>query len=732
MSSNALNLIVKFTGVDKLSSGIRNMVSSSSAAQRALKGLRDEEKRLRTELREVNDAMRRSGGNLTWIINRQSELESSLAGVNRQMERQRSILARQAQVARISARGQQMQSAGTNNMVTGTAMLSPFVLAGKAAMDFSSGMVDIQQKAGLTNRETQAMAANILRMSKAAHQLPEDMRAGVDTLSGFGLDPRVAVQMIGPIGRLGTAFKVDLSDGAAAAYANLNNLKVPLSDTARSLDVMAAAGNAGAFEVKDMAKWFPSLTAQMQSLGQKGVPAVADLSAALQIARRGTGDADSAANNVQNLLSKLQAPATIRAFQKNFGIDLPAAMRRAYAQGKTPLEAIAELTQKATGGDLSKLGYAFEDMQAQGALRSLIQNLDDYRKIRADAARAGGTVQAAFTQRELQDASTQWKGFTGGLQAFAIIVGTKIMPAANQLLGNVNAMMSGVGNWIQQNPKLASGLINLVGSLTLARIAFGGLQFAFGTILGPLAKGWSLFMRFRELGGVAAAVGRLSTAFAAVRSAALIMAEGVMRAGALMLANPMIAAIVLIGVAIAGAAYLVYTNWDKIKAAFGAGVAWVKSALGALPAWMKSIGSMMMDGLLMALNPVLLANRLLAVARGGITAFKNFFGIKSPSRLMMQMGGHVATGLAMGLDQGRGRPMRSMGRLAAGVAGAGALAIAGPASAATGAGPAPGAAMGNIEIHIHQQPGESADELARRVMKLLERRGGGGNYGDDA
>ena len=110
-------------------------------SQRALKGLRDEEKRLKAELKEVNDAMRRSGGNLTWIINRQSELENSLAGVNRQMERQRSILARQAQVARVSARGQQLQSAGTNNMVTGTAMLSPFILAGKAAMDFSSGTV---------------------------------------------------------------------------------------------------------------------------------------------------------------------------------------------------------------------------------------------------------------------------------------------------------------------------------------------------------------------------------------------------------------------------------------------------------------------------------------------------------------------------------------------------------------------------------------------------------------
>jgi hypothetical protein len=59
---------------------------------------------------------------------------------------------------------------------------------------------------------------------------------------GFGIDPREAMQMIGPIGRLGTAMKVDIADGAAAASANLQNLKVGLGDTGKALDIMAAGG----------------------------------------------------------------------------------------------------------------------------------------------------------------------------------------------------------------------------------------------------------------------------------------------------------------------------------------------------------------------------------------------------------------------------------------------------------------------------------------------------------
>jgi hypothetical protein len=43
------------------------------------------------------------------------------------------------------------------------------------------------------------MAQGILRAADAAYQMPEAMRQGVDALSGFGIDPREAMQMIGPI-----------------------------------------------------------------------------------------------------------------------------------------------------------------------------------------------------------------------------------------------------------------------------------------------------------------------------------------------------------------------------------------------------------------------------------------------------------------------------------------------------------------------------------------------------
>jgi TP901 family phage tail tape measure protein len=714
VASNKLSLIVSFVGNDKLSGALKNLIGLGRSGDQALKGMFRQARDLKKEMKDLDAQIAKGADNTGDLTARQRDLAAQLERVNTQIDRQKAINTFNANTNRIGQRGEQLKSAGTDNMLGAAGLATPLVLAGKAAMDFSSGMVDIAQKANLTQAQTDAMAQGILRAAEAAHQMPEAMRSGVDALSGFGIDPREAMQMIAPIGRLGTAMKVDIADGAAAASANLQNLKVGLGDTGKALDIMAAGGNVGAFEVKDMARYFPSLTAQAQALGQSGLGAVADLTAALEIARRGAGTSEEAATNVANLLAKVNSPTVQNAFKKNFGVDLPAALKAAYAKGKTPMEALAEITQKATGGDLSKLGLVVEDMQAQSALRTLILNMQDYRKIRGDLAKSGGTVDAAFRQREAHDASVAWESFKGTMSALAITLGATLLPAMTQFFGWVNQGVSAVSRWAQANPETARSLMTLVMAFVAGKAALGALQFGFGSILSTFAA--------------------LRNGFMMVRAAFMVI-------------GPIIGAIglwpIVIGAAIAAVAYLVYANWDKIKAAFSTGWASIKGMWSAAPAWFRSIGAMMMEGLLTMLDPSRLVTRLLLVARSGVTAFKNYFGIKSPSRLMMEMGGHIATGLGAGIDGGAGKPLRSMGRMAARVAGAGALVLAGPTmgSASTGAAPngarsgtAPVAAAPlNLTLNIYQLPGENAEDLARRVIDIVKRKlgGGGGDYGDD-
>lgn len=791
---NKLTLTVQFAALDQLSGALRSIAGLGRTGSSALRALQGDARQLKRDMREASAAIASSSGNVTQLIDRERSLAAQLARTNRLIEQQKRLMAIDARADAIQQRGQDLQGRGRDNLVAGASLAAPLFLAARAGADYSTALVDIQQKADLTNTATDRLGRTMLQIAADTRQLPQNVAATVDTLAGMGLEANKAVQIAPAIARLGTAYRVDLADGASAAYANINNLKVPLSETARALDIMATSGKLGAFEVRDMARSFPSLTGQLNALGESGLSAVGRLSAALQIARQTTGSSDEAANNIQNLLTKINAPGTIRAFEKNFGVNLPAAIARLRAQGYDTFEAIAMITRDATGGDLSKLGFAFEDMQAQAGIRTLIQNLDEYRRVRNAAMAGEGTVNRAFDQRVLRDANVSWQAFMGSVSTLAITLGTTLLPTLTEVANSLNAGLQWVSRWAQANPEAAGAIMKTVGALAAMRIGLGAAQMAFGAILGPVGTVFRVFGKARELGifsrilgtvvnGAIRAAPLFLRAFGIMRVAVLFLARGVMQAGLMLLANPVILAITLIVVAIAGAGYLIWRHWDTIKAAFGRGIAalgqawqWIRANFARLlpmfgPLGMAAslvinnwgrikaaffsglnvirgligqftyIGRQIIEGLIggIAVNPGRVWNALRNIVMAGIRNIRSLLGIASPSRLFMAMGGFMTEGLAIGLDDGARQPLRSVQRLAAGVASGMAVAAspfaAGAAVAGAAAAAAPSAAApGPVTINVYQLPGEDSEQLARRIAEIM-RRGpkpgeGGGSYGD--
>lgn len=267
-----------------------------------------------------------------------------------------------------------------------------------AAEQFETALEDIGQKAGVPVDQLDALGDRIKAIARETNQANGEIAGAVDALAGRGASLDVAMVAAGPIGKAATAYRASADDLAAASWAAVDNLKVPSEQIGRSLDVTAVAGKMGAFELRDMAQYFPTLGAAYQGLGQTGVSSVADLSAALQVVRKGTGDSSSAATNLSNVIQKIYAPATVKRFGEA-GVDIFAEMEAAAQRGLTPIEAIAEITDRTLNGDLSKMGNFFEDAQVQGGLRSLIQNMDEYRRIRAEASCAEGIVDEDFNRR---------------------------------------------------------------------------------------------------------------------------------------------------------------------------------------------------------------------------------------------------------------------------------------------------------------------------------------------
>jgi len=532
--------------------------------------------------------------------------------------------------------------------------------------------------------EARKLGDQFLALSTQVNQLPEDVQKGADTLLGFGASMDQTRQMLPAVGKAATATGAEFNDLAEASYALVHNLGVQAKDTEAALGAMNVAGKAGKVELKDMAQYFPQLAASAAALGAKGVPAAADLAAALEVVGGASGDASQAANNLQNLLSKITSNDTVKNFKKQ-GIDLLAELEKAKKAGTSPIEMIATLTDKALKGDMAKLPQLFGDMQVQQALRPLIAGMKEYRDIRDAANKGGKSIQMDFDFQMKNNPEQMMKAAEVAFAKLRIVVGTELIPLMTRGALEVAAFANKFTGFARAHPTLIRTVAVLGGLLTVV----GGLAIGMSAMLIPLAAmvplAAGLGIGFLPLVAIVAAV-----------SAGIV--------------------------ALIAAGVYLYTHWDAI-------VAKLKTLWSGLPAWLRTIGVAMMDGLLNALVPGRLIARIASLGLAAVNTFKRVLGIHSPSRVFMQLGGFMTEGLAHGIDGGGRSAVRSIQRVATGVTTAAVAAIApmGPVAArapdrgsnmpvaSAASAPAP------VTLHYHAAPGEDHRVAARKMWEEIKR-----------
>ncbi len=459
-----------------------------------------------------------------------------------------------------------------------------------AAANFETILEDIGQKAGIPVERLGALGERIKQVARETNQANAQIGSAVDALAGRGASVDVAMAAAAPIGKAATAYRAATDDLAAASWSAVDNLKIPADQIGRALDMMATAGKAGAFELRDMAAYFPALGAAYQGLGQSGTGAVADLAAALQVVRKGTGDSSTAATNLANVLQKIYSPATVRAFGKQ-GVDVFAEMEAAARRGLTPIEAIAELTDKTLKGDLSKMGNLFEDAQVQAGMRSLIQGMDEYRRIRSEAMSAEGVVDADF-ERRIKTARGAIDRWNARLDDLNTTIGAALVPSLHMLLDAIEPVVGRIAAFVDAHPQLVSNVMLSVGALVAFRGAVAALRFV--GLLGKTGALSLLSVAFNSIGGTAARVlgaarasmalnaalagmagvrpGTISQTGAALRGLAGVTGLRVVATGvsAVIGAIGAISAPVWLGIAAAVAAVgAAWKYWDRITAIVG-------------------------------------------------------------------------------------------------------------------------------------------------------------------
>lgn len=176
-----------------------------------------------------------------------------------------------------------------------------------------------------------------------------------------------------------------------------------------------------------------------------------------------------------------------------------------------------------------------------------------------------------------------------------ITVGSVVLPALNELMSNIKPVIDKVVSFVKANPTLISSLFKVAAALFAFKAGSLATRFAFNLLFGGLLSGYGILLRttgaFRlvsasirlfkmgravsalRLFGLSARQARIAislfsggfnlvkSAIGGLGSAIAMIGRVIITLGRAMLTNP----IILIGMAIAGVAYLIYKNWDTIK-----------------------------------------------------------------------------------------------------------------------------------------------------------------------
>ncbi|MQT39733.1 phage tail tape measure protein [Pseudomonas sp. FSL R10-0765] len=510
---------------------------------RATDGLTARQKLIGTELAA---SLARGGTGIERLRNQYTQVGRTIDQLKVKQEQLNTSIARGETLKnrRGELRGQAMETIGTAAVLG-----APVVQSMRTAIDFKDQTNDIAITGGFDAAEEERLSGVMRGSALKWNQTQSEVAKGTAVLIAGGVSSAKELAAYAPVmAKTATATRASMDDLGSVAIALNDNLGIGAAGLERSMNMLAYAGKRGQFELADMAKWLPQLTPQFAALGITGERAVAEIGASLQIARKGAGSNDEAANNFKNFLSKITAKDTLKSF-KDAGIDLQTSMKNMVGKGMTPMQAMLDIiTQymstkgpKAAGefqkvmalkddkeretalarlNESYKLGELFADQQVLAFIRPAIANRAEGADIqKGSAAAADAGVLDQDWNKRMESPKEQLKALTVNLSELGISVGSVLLPALVDITKAALPVVQSFATWAGENPALVKGVIGLVAGLLTAKLAFIGVAYGANLVMSPfvaattavtsMSSKWLLLRAAWQMGKFAPAISGL-------------------------------------------------------------------------------------------------------------------------------------------------------------------------------------------------------------------------------
>ncbi|MDU2407128.1 MAG: phage tail tape measure protein [Acinetobacter junii] len=583
MANKRLNALITIGGA--VAGSLKTAIGSTTSQ---LGKIGKEVGKLKKNQTDLSHAIQTFGGMGKNVDNLRAKYSSVTAEINRLTKAQERL--NKVEEVRNNVRSGATTVLG-GSIVAATATVVPV----KLAIDFESAMADVNKVFNGTDSQFKALGNEIIKMSTVLPMAAKDIATIVASGAQSGIAAGELTKFAETAVKMGVAFDITAEESGQAMAEMRTAFKMSQEQVTSLADQINYLGN----NTPAAAKGIMEIVQRIGPLGEVGGFASSSI-AALGATMRGMGVAEEiAATGIKNTMLALVAGESATKGQiaayKELGLDYGKVAKdmQKDANGTTlmVLKQIASLDKYKQAAILKDL-FGSESLSA---IAPLLTNLGALEKNLNSVSQANKKAWDNSMQKEYEaranTTANKLQLLKNNAAGLGITIGTALLPVVSSMAEKMSNAIGSVTAWAQANPALASTLTKVaVGAIAVAG-GISALAIGVTTIIGPIALAISSFSVLGS--GAGTTISLLSKMIAPIKMIGTVL--GIV--GKAMLANPMVLAITAVVAVVAGAAYLIYKNWEPIKAFFADLWSSVKTTLSSAWDGIKSTLSGVWEGI---------------------------------------------------------------------------------------------------------------------------------------
>lgn len=570
MSNKKLNAIITIGG--EVAGSLRTAIGSTTSQ---LSKIGSEIQRVKKQQSMLGESIRTFGSMGKNVDN----LRARYSGVTDELNRLTRAQEKLNRVEELRQKNADIRSGSAKVLGGAMAASATMIVPVKLAIDFESSMADVKKVFSGTDAQFKTITNEVLKMSTVLPMAATDIAKIVASGAQSGIAANELTKFAESAVKMGVAFDVSAEEAGQSMAEMRTAFKMSQDEVITLADKINFLGNS----TPAAAKGIMEIVQRIGPLGEVGGFASGSI-AALGATMRGMGvQEEIAATGIKNMMLALIAGESATKSQRSAMIDLGldseevAKSMQKDAEGTTLkiLELIKALPKEKQGAMLATL-FGKESLSAIAPLLTNMGALEENLKKVGDATKYAGSMNDEYKARAETTANNIIL-FKNKIAELGISIGSVLLPPLNIFLGKMGAVIDKVSAWSKANPELSSTLTKVAVGAVAVVGGIAAVALAVTTVIGPIALAIS---SFSVLGGSAGvAIGMLTKMITPIK----MIGTAFSVVGKAMLANPMVLAIVAIVAVVAGAAYLIYKNWEPIKGFFSNLWSGVKDAFSS--AW---------------------------------------------------------------------------------------------------------------------------------------------------